>query len=980
MRKPVEVLLLNAIDEKECRSAFEKELQYLSEKKRLQLWHRGKIGAHAREEDQFQQALDRADIVVLLLSPGLIADHEKELKKILDLLAAKQVEVFGLPIRPIDPKAFKGLSNLPVFQGWRQPLYVAKEMDSRTFSAMVQYLRQAILHVYDHPEYLTFVDLQDRLKLLLHQRGFLRFSHLMEQLLVVSPALYALKDLREQYLKSHQFSPAKSLSFYPHVWYQQLDRVLEKWIFELHPSDLIPNWKEAFPTWCLQLNGQAHFASSVVFPLFDSEKSLQIPIGLSQTEAAVCQKRYDSFCQALCTDQYDQAWDIAEQLWNDAPVTDKSWYEYRLLGLWAAKGADQIIREALHGGNTLKMLCYFDQNLQQLPHQSDLPAYNHALIGKELARALMQLYQNNLQEGTANKDLLEKLLELHVDIHRHFESASGFLEYATQELLGMGYAKWIRPVKVASEGWYLEDLQGYNARNALGNLFQEMVRDYMRITDTSMANKAWDNLLTKLRLNYENLCVQILEKGEAFESFRGAMVDLLQTAQIAFTASTDPRFLDVLIEELSDGALPWFGFDEQGKMIPYHGIQFDALTHLRHALRLRGEQDAGIHTKIERIRKGVYHSAHLQLKRQCNDLKSSMEEQMRVMSAFRMKQDGLIEDWTLSRGIAPTEESIHNLSIALDANRLALFDCLEKWYHLYLVDQNGYCIDELLKELSGSSLVLWFDLYQSQLYPYGPCKRLDIPVQELVDKALAIKPEQRASFEKQAADNLYRLEVAPIYEKITNGKEAQRYRLPGIISRCISCFALTRNEKYYNLVYQELVEERKFKWLDIDLQAKTLSNGAYDTNLGFDALGHLRQLLQLKGKDAQKGESQVLQSILNKRHAELLKRYRRDINVYPANNNIHDREMVANMIRTCLVYYEVIENEKWLHIPINELLEKGKINWFKATGKNGEHPENLLLSEPFNSREIKTQVQALASQYPGLVHRREGFKVLGMRL
>lgn len=978
MRKPVELLLLNDVDEIPCRLELERILHDLSEKNRLQLWHRGKIGAHANEEEQFQQALDRADVVVLLLSPALLTKHPKELKAILALHASKDLEIIGLPIRALDPGSFKGLSKLPVFPGWRFPLYVGKEMDKQTLYSMSQHLRQIILHVYGQPEYLTFMDLQDRLKLFLRQRGFLRFYQLMEQLLEVSPALHGLKKLHHQYLDGHRFSQVKKQPTFPYLLYQQLYQILEDWILQLEKRDLIPNWVDAFPALCLQMEESVPVPATAICPVFVPEKALQIPPGLSPQEVAVCQKQYDSFRMALFTDRYDPAWKIAQQLWDEAPITHKSWYEYLLLGLWAAKGAHQIVRESLQGDNTFKLLSYYDQALQELEDQADLRAYNHALMGTELASALIHQYQNMPSQGGPTKERLEMLFHLQMDIHRQFESATGFMEYAVHELLGMGYEKWIRPVKAVKAGWLLEDLQVYGAVNELENLFQEMVLDFNQISAIPHTCKVWDNLLSKLRLNYEYLCLKALETGEDQESFRADMVSLLQTAQTAYTISKDGRFLDILIEELSHrGALPWLAFDENGQMTHYPGIDYDALTQLRHALQLRHHQaDA----KIEALKKELYALALHQLKQQSSDLKRSIEGQMAFIANIRLKQAGLINTWKHNRGIEPNEESIHNLSKALDANRLALFDCIEKWYHLYLVSQNEYCLEELLKELNGSGLMLWFDLAKLQLHPYGPCQRLGIPVQELLEKVMALKPDWRPSFEKQVAHHLYRVEVVPIYEKIEYRNEAQRYLIPRIIRRCMACYAFTGHEKYYNLIYRELVEEHKFGWLDIDLQEKGLGNGTYDDNLGFDALWHLRQLLKMSGKNAQEEEYKILSFILNKRHSELLKRYMRDINVFPANNNQHDREMVAQMIHICLTYHDILPSEKWLYIPINELLEKGKIHWTKVSGKKGEHPENQLLAEPINYRAARMQVQALAAQYPGSIQRREGFRVLGLRL
>ncbi|MEZ4964846.1 MAG: hypothetical protein R2791_06350 [Saprospiraceae bacterium] len=262
-----------------------------------------------------------------------------------------------------------------------------------------------------------------------------------------------------------------------------------------------------------------------------------------------------------------------------------------------------------------------------------------------------------------------------------------------------------------------------------------------------------------------------------------------------------------------------------------------------------------------------------------------------------------------------------------DARRRTIA-CIRKWmiaYHAY-PERGRVYLDRCLRELTGEGLLIWFHHDPDRLMTHPDSLALGFDAQAALKKVHALVASvdvlDETSLRSSIAGNLFDKNIVPAYARIKTGAEQQRPDAVRLLREALSNFRLHPDERYLDFVFRELTEEIKFCWIDITEEGR---EKAFVQQNGFDPLAVLQQLHTLRPERF--SLYQAREQIANRRYANQLERYFREISEYKRENRRPERALTIDILRKIKGIYKYFPKQEFLELPIRELSGKGRIRW-----------------------------------------------------
>lgn len=117
-KKPVEVFISYTREDEELKNELLKHLSTMKRNGEIRIWHDRMIAAGREWEGQIDENLDKADLILLLVSAGFIASDycwDVEVKRAMERHEARTARVIPIILRETDLKnvSFAKLQSLP---------------------------------------------------------------------------------------------------------------------------------------------------------------------------------------------------------------------------------------------------------------------------------------------------------------------------------------------------------------------------------------------------------------------------------------------------------------------------------------------------------------------------------------------------------------------------------------------------------------------------------------------------------------------------------------------------------------------------------------------------------------------------------------------------------------------------------------------------------------------------------------------------
>jgi hypothetical protein len=106
-QKALEVFFSYAHEDEELRNRLAKHLSILKRQRLISAWHDRQIGAGKEWDREINEHLERAQIILLLVSAGFLASdycYDIEMKRALERHEAKEARVIPIILKPVDCK------------------------------------------------------------------------------------------------------------------------------------------------------------------------------------------------------------------------------------------------------------------------------------------------------------------------------------------------------------------------------------------------------------------------------------------------------------------------------------------------------------------------------------------------------------------------------------------------------------------------------------------------------------------------------------------------------------------------------------------------------------------------------------------------------------------------------------------------------------------------------------------------------------
>lgn len=738
---------------------------------------------------------------------------------------------------------------------------------------------------------------------------------------------------------------------------------LQHLITDLPEADLVKNWKQVF------IRDYFHFtegsrATATVPPFFVPAddiaipETLNLPVGPREQESLeqiglLSFEQKNDFRRslllakdALAVKNYTQAYAHCDHVRTKIDPQSAQLYEYLLITFMQKETPVRILQEAANGNDRmLQYVLLYAERYRKYQRDGKCPSstglHNLAIASESLSDAALKMYHHfpndsvlhtgkHAESVPENRRELRIILDNTLKICRLVYPSEELLEAAVVESCGGGKHHWLKRVDVIGDHFQfipdghfdllgeiqelLDLLQGMEAEQ-LGKIVKQ--GDLLR-----------EDLYFSLFAKRQALLQQIAEdtrRRRPFTDQRASIIRFVQACLLGAEMFTDndedgrgQSFCRMALEYLLPGLLVspdpaadlplrWFDLDEKGEVRAHPECalyKFDVQAIVEKIVR-----DLAGRAGWLQVQPNIKESVWLLY---VADTEAAYEE---VKNNFQ---------WTDFRRMKDE-----------DARR-KIIACLHRWVIAWRAypERGQPFLENCQRELSGEGLMLWFQHDPDKLATHPQSLALGYNAQaelqmihealELPDSPGDFKPldESETLLRKTIAGNLFNKSILPAYEKIKAGDEQQRPATARLLREALSNYRLDADPRYLDLVWQELTEELKFCWIDISKEGREKPFAVVG---GFNPAAVLREL-----NEAQPNLYNALvarERIAERRHANQVERYFREISEFRHENRRPEREIAIDIILNIKGIYRYFPKQEFLELPLRELLGKGRVRW-----------------------------------------------------
>jgi hypothetical protein len=820
---------------------------------------------------------------------------------------------------------------------------------------------------FDHFQIeISVATLQTKLARYLSSFGVLPALDLLLEIVRDRGPVHALKhNFKTQQWEFSFQSDADLLSWYDTE--AQFRKQLTAYIEALDEPQLRKGWERIVNAWTVQAHPIARTGYHLLFPAAEDIYPL-IKSDHSPADAGKYRRLLHLAQDAYKLRDYELSLKYCRQVQQYIEPASAQLYEFLLQAFFKQQSANAIIEDALTGNSTLlqQLFVYVSRIKSLLPQAASSTdrsstaktLYTQPALARQKLAHIVDALSQSLQAYGARidfdyvlnnerttvylerKNQLERYLQVGVQICRYVEAKPTLVEILVNELAGGGKIDWIS----TNEDHQLIDNYDFPAVGTFQSLVKQSAKPEGADIQQLFAANLRNSLKQKLNVLYRNHpqlkdSLPLDQEATIFQIVR----KWLHACKVAYLLfECDKSFLELAIQdELTrvDGLLDWFTFDAEGQL-------------------------------TERQLQGKYMTSNVK------DEYAFILANYYGEQGWKTLESQLIQKY-YHRWLQRTAQQYAQLAEAVPKTRdreelrPLVADCIRRWVIAFYVSGDTTLVDKAIEELIGSGIFRWFELLDD-----GEKGRLeaittnsldpDQLLQELVeltdnyDLELAVK---------ETVQHLYYKHIRYAYERIEPNSlvaDRQREEVLNAIQQALYCFDLYPNQEFLQLPYVELVQERKFRWLQ--LSSEGLRADIASEDLGVDPLGLLEKLFlhgQTVGRKYQ-WEAMTL-AIAENRYRDLKARYEDEFHFLRRKNwQLHSRVPMVEILQACILLYRQTGKYRYLEIPDLEWVQnRGKIRWrFDLfPGLYLQHWQNHEISG-FNYQRLKREVEQYLASKP----------------
>lgn len=740
----------------------------------------------------------------------------------------------------------------------------------------------------------------------------------------------------------------------------------------LPEEDLVKDWQQIF------IRDYFHYtdgsrAATTVPPFFvpadeiSIPETLNLPVGPREQESLE-QIGLLSFEQksdfrrslllakdAMAVKNHAQAYTHCDHARTKIDPQSAQLYEYLLITFMQKETPARILQEAMTGNDRmLQYVLLFAERYRKYQRDgkctSTTGPHNLAIASESLSDAALKIYHQfpndavlhtgkHAESVPDNRRIMRILLDNTLKICRLVHPSEELLEAAVVESCGGGKCHWLKRVDVV--GGHFQFMPDGHF-DLLGEI-QELL-DLLQGMEANEEGK----IVKQIGTLREDLYFGLLAKRQALT--QQLAEDTKRRRPFTDTRASVIRYVHACLL----GAEIFGDFDVQGRGQSFHRL---ALEYLLPGLLVSPELAADLTLRWFDLDTNGNVRAHPECAVYDFDVQAIVEKIVSDQAgrAGWIQVQPNIKESVYLLFVADAEAEYEEVKNGLqwtdfrrmkdEDTRRKLINCLRCWAAAYRAypERGRPFLEKCIRELTGDGLLMWlqhdpdklashpdslasgfdaqvalkvvYDLYAASYSP-GDFKS---PRESAANEPAAVGED---ILRKTIADNLFEKNILPRYKKVKTGNEAQRPEVAQLLREAMSNYRLHPDTRYLDFVWRELTEELKFCWIDI---TKESVEKPFVATGGFDPVGVLRELHA--AHPAQYRLFEARERIADRRVANQLERYLREISEFRHENRRPEREIAIDILRNIKGIYKYFPKQEYFELPLRELNGKGRIRW-----------------------------------------------------
>jgi len=737
-------------------------------------------------------------------------------------------------------------------------------------------------------------------------------------------------------------------------------------LFQIQENELEPDWRDTFLSATrsdaalsaiYNPNGEIYIPETLNLPIAPGAAALSDTVGLlSYEQKSEFRRQLLLAADAYALEQYGRAHAHADNVRVQIDPQSAQLYEYLLLTQLQREGAGQIARNAAENDRPTQfnqLLLYANRLWEyQEAGKCPTPTALHSLeatacdMGEAFCRYYDQLPDNYLidtgereKEIPANRIYVERLREAAEMVFRSVAPYGSFLETLVLELCGGGKFHWIKQVEVRDDHFVFVSDATFEVETNIGELLGFLVRAGYPAPE--LYKRLRHQLLLRLKSGRHFLFGHLRQEQKRYRSItdpRASLMRFVQSCLMGYTIFGDQDYeddqsflrliLEILLPELVNHpdseafGLRWFDLDANGEVCAHaeaNAQGFQVIQIVEKILRDRSGKVGWLRV-APNIKETIY-----------NFYVDDTEQQYQALRHALQFNDVRRPN-------------------ALDA-RKALIEIQQRRMVCYKAypERGQDFIDASIRELAGEGLMLWLHMNPEVLESVADSVAMGYPaVEALAQLSRLTQRYTEADLRGMIIERYFDQHIRPNYDKIIPRREAERAACIRLLLEAMFAYRIYPKMRYLDFVYEELSEERKFAWIDINNDGKWLAFQIPDVH-GFNPLNAIEELFNTLRSRYTK--LLVRERIAQNRFQDELHRYYREISEFTSENRLPEREIAVQIIRKLKGIFRSYPKDEFLEPALIELSGKGRIRWYnKVLGFNTRNNfyENQYLG--FNAR------------------------------
>lgn len=912
---------------------------------------------------QAAQFLEKSQLFVAFVSVHYqdTAHARWELQKALEVCSRRpSLQILSVLARSaFIPNALQGF---PISPGDHDPLEQEGLSLDRQLVRVAETIRFLLQNAPKAPKHsnvkleLDLSDLRERLLPLLDRVDFKPIFDLLKAIAYDAALLKSLFEAEDAFTNLIQQSRGLKTDLEAFLakkalYRQQLADIIQY----LRADELVPSWNRIFID--LYYNFQKHPEPPVVPYFFIPTETIAIPEtlhlpgseGASMSAEAIGMLSYQQkqdfrrslllAQDAIAIENFARAYAHCEHVRSHIDPESAQLYEYLLITYIYNQKSEQIITDALRGdGRMLNHTTLYSGRLQRYQEAHYCPsltgAYNRRVAAEILSDGMRNVYEawpNDyiLDTGRRGEAVVQhqqearRFIEAAQLVYRAVHPMRGALRILVNELCGGGKFHWVSRVVFAEDEIRLLSNERFDLESQISELIAliDVVDEGFPKKQAQQRLLLRENLYFNLLAKRQLLANQVAEEQRNNQQFTDIYESVIRFIQACLLGhqmfgdaeqnNKDQSFLrlaleyllpDLVIDPDTDALFPhlrWFDLDAKGNFVAHpdsQAYQFEALAILEKIVREHAGK-AGWIQVAPNIKAAVYKQYNADTTHLYESVKTGLQ-------------------WNDIRRMHPVEA------------RKRIIDCMQRWMSAYYAfpEIGQDLLDLVITELSGSGLLTWLfhDPFELKTHPDSLAYGFDARAALKVALKYAHNHTEQ-SLRQTIAQHLFQQRILPAFDNISKGDEGQRGLAVRLLLECLTGYRLYPDPVFLDFIFQELTEELKFRWIDIDIKGQAC-RWPFQDNYEFDPLSVLERLHEQYPDRYRR--FLVRDRIAQRRYFDLNEQYLHEISEYRRENRRPEREIAIDIVRRMKAIFRYMPKEIYLELPYRELSGKGRIRWF----------------------------------------------------